>query len=69
MSARGEEVETPKIRLLQRWEGEGGANGLLATLQGKGLEPGGYTLEVSLVDPVTGERVTSSQRFRIVEPS
>ncbi len=69
LTARGEEIGSPKIRLVQRWEGEAGGMGVLATLQGKGLEPGGYTLEVTLLDPVTGERATSSQRFRIVEPS
>ena len=69
LTARGQEVETPKIRLLNRWVGEGGATGLLATLQAKGLEPGGYTLEISIVDPASGARATSSQRFKIVESS
>jgi VWFA-related protein len=69
LGARGQEVATPEIRLVQRWEGSAGATGVLATLEGKGLEPGGYTLEVSLVDPASGERATSTQRFRIVETS
>ena len=69
LSARGEEVEGPRIFLGERFRGLDGGLGLTATLEPRGLAPGGYTLEIALVDPVSGERVASSQRFVIEESS
>ena len=69
LGARGEEIEAAKVRLVNRFVGVEGGTGLVATLRTKGLEPGGYTLEVALVDQQTGERATSSHRFKIVEAS
>jgi VWFA-related protein len=69
LSARGEEVEGPRIFLGQRFARLDGGLGLTATLEPRGLAPGGYSLEIALVDPSSGARVTSSQRFVIEEPS
>lgn len=69
LTARGEEIEPPEMRFLERYVGETGATGLVAIWKPKDLEPGRYTLEVALVDPTTGRRATGSQRFEIVEPS
>ncbi len=62
-------VEGAKIRVLRRFIGADGATGMVATLQPKVLPPGGYLLEVALVDPVSGERVSSARRFVVEEGS
>jgi VWFA-related protein len=69
LSARGKEVEAAKVKLVNRIVGVDGGTGLVVTLRTKGLEPGGYMLEVALLDQQTGERATSSHRFKIVEAS
>lgn len=69
LTARGEEMAAPELRFHQRYVGEAGATGLVATWKPKELPPGGYTLEIALVDPATGRRVTGTTQFKIVEPS
>ena len=69
LTARGDEMEAPDVRFLERYVGEAGATGLVATWKPKGLAPGGYTLEIALVDRATGRRVEGEAEFKIVEPS
>jgi VWFA-related protein len=63
----GKEVDGARIRVIRRFLGADGATGLVATLQPKDLQPGGYLLEVALVDERSGGRVTSTSRFVVEE--
>ncbi len=65
----GEAVEGAKVDLVRRLLGDEQGLGLVATLRPKDLRPGGYLLEVALVDPESGRRVANRTRFVVEEPS
>jgi len=69
LSPMGSEVEGAKIELTRRLFVNQESLALVASLNPRGLSPGGYRLEVSLEDPASGERVVSSSRFVVEEPS